>query len=57
MKQKSIYWFTNLTTDFNSISISFGMEYDYSLKIKSYGTECKERQKVRKRTFSDGGKN
>lgn len=46
MKQKIIYWFTNLTTDFNSISISFGMEYDYLLKIKSYGTECKARQKV-----------
>ena len=46
MKQKSICWFTSLTTDFNSISISFGIEYYYSLKIKSYGTECKTRQKV-----------
>lgn len=46
MKQKNIYWFTSLTTDFNSVSICLGMEYDYSLKIKSYGTECKTRQKV-----------
>lgn len=46
MRQSNTWFATSLTTDLNSISISFGMEYDYSLKIKSYGTECKERQKV-----------
>ena len=44
-------------TDFNSVLICLGMEYDYSLKNKSYGTKCKKRQKIRERTFSDGGEN
>ena len=50
-RQKIICWFTSSTTDFDSVSICLGMEYDYSLKIKVMVQNVRKDRKFEKELF------